>query len=399
MLASCSICAVFLEIALRIWAPLYPSPYEPDDELLVRIAPRAHKLFVRNGRDGGERIISHYNSLGFRGPEPRPRATQTRIIVYGDSSVQAEFSALTDTFAQQLLGELSSHRVPDPEVIAAGVVGYGPDQVSLRLADDIARLRPALAIVVLYADNDFGDLLRNRIYSLDTAGALVRHHPRLSTEDHAELDQASHPAGLRRLQIWRHLGRLRAVLSGGIDAEKRAREYDATYIDASLRRGEATYRDYLRGLPGDGVAENPFADMHDADIALTPDAPSGQLKVRLMEQVMLRMREIARASSTPLTFLILPSAIDVVDGYGIHVDAAKYPKYDRQRLSQALADICVRGGLQCLNLFPELRARDAGRYYFHSPDGHWNDAGQKFAAELMARFLLRQSLLPVSARP
>lgn len=376
--------------------PLYPSPYVPDDELLVKIAPGSHKRFVRRPSDGGQRIDSEYNSRGFRGPELRARGAQTRVIVYGDSNVQAEFSALPDTFARRLQDELVRGGVSDPEVVNAGVVGYGPDQVSLRMAGDIASLRPTLVLVVLFADNDFGDLLRNRIYSLDGEGRLVRHRPRLSASEVAMLERGAHPQGLRRLQIWRHLRQLYLVVARSRD-EPQSRESSADYLDAMLRLSAQTYRGYVRDVPGDGVAENHFGDSYDADLALEPDSPSAQVKVRLMEQVMLRMRQIARDSDTPLAFLILPAAIDVVDGYEIRVDAAKYPAYDRERLTRVLADVCVRGNLPCLNLYPELRARGAARYYFQNPDNHWNDAGQALAADLTARYLLAQSLLRQAA--
>ena len=41
-----------LELFLRLFFPLYPSPYQPDDALLVKIVPNAKKVYVSTGRAG-----------------------------------------------------------------------------------------------------------------------------------------------------------------------------------------------------------------------------------------------------------------------------------------------------------------------------------------------------------
>src|SRR6185436_5789593 len=77
------------------------------------------------------------------------------------------------------------------EVINAGVTAYGPDQACLRIEDEVARLDPDLVVLAVFADNDFGDLARDKIFRLDGDGRLRENHPRLSpklraTWQHAE---------------------------------------------------------------------------------------------------------------------------------------------------------------------------------------------------------------------
>jgi len=169
---SVTLSLVILEVFLRWYFPLFPSPYQPDDVLLVKLVPGAKKAFTRLAVNGGQRIVTQINSQGFRGEELRPLDRQKRIIVYGDSNVQAEFSELPATFSKQLESRLAPSFGTGIEVINAGVVSYGPDQYSLRLSGDIDRLRPALVVAVIFADNDFGDLIRNRIYRLNSRGDL-----------------------------------------------------------------------------------------------------------------------------------------------------------------------------------------------------------------------------------
>lgn len=391
--ASAVLSLALLELALRLWFPLYPSPYQPDDLLLVKLVPGAAKVFVRAPVNGRQRIVSHFNRDGFRGPELRPAGRQRRVLVYGDSNIQAEFSPLPATFAMQLQRRLGERLHQEVEVVNAGVVGYGPDQVSLRLPGEIERYRPDLVVVAVFADNDFGDLIRNRLYRLDAAGNLRRTGVRLEPGLRAELRELSAPTSWRRLQLsryaikcWETLGRRAA--RGRRAAIQRAAL--AGYVDQSLADNLEVYRRYERG---ERYAEDPFLDYYDADIALRPDLPSSRAKVALMEKVVARIGATAAARSTPLALLILPSPIDACDHYDMSADPARYPRYDRTRLSGLIEGMADRNGIPCLNLLSEFHGAFANRYYFHGGDDHWNDAGQSQAARLFAELVVRRRLL------
>jgi hypothetical protein len=381
------LCVGALELALRWFAPLPASPYQPDDQLLVTLVPGAKKVFRR---PSGQRITSQVNSDGFRGEEIEADHGQRRIIVYGDSNVAAEFSELDATFAVQLERALAPHGV---EIINAGVVGYGPDQVSLAMPADIARLAPSLVLVVVFADNDFGDLLRNRIYRAEPGEPLLNNY-RLSPTMRAELAAGAFPRGLRRLQVRRYGGRLWAMVRDRWAEGGTTSSYVETYIESSRERTAASFAGYLAENPGDRIAEHPFHDYYDADIAMLPQLASAKLKIDLMEKVLLRLRALAAQSATPLALLILPSAIDVCEHYDMRVDTARYPQYERERLSGTVEALAARAQIAHLNLYQPMRASNACAFYFDGGDGHWNDAGQAFAARLVAQFIEDQRLLP-----
>ena len=61
----------------------------------------------------------------------------------------------------------------DIGVINAGIIGFGPDQAMLRMKEDIRVYKPDLVIFHIFADNDFGDVLRNEIVRFDKEGRLV----------------------------------------------------------------------------------------------------------------------------------------------------------------------------------------------------------------------------------
>jgi len=390
LLASAVLTLLTLEVILRVCCPLFPSPYQPDDALLVKLVPHARKSFTRLSVNGGQRIVSQFNSEGFRGEEIRPLDHGQRVIVYGDSNVQAEFSDLPATFSKQLQSRLGAQ----VEVINAGVVGYGPDQYSLRLPGDLRRLKPNLAITVIFADNDFGDLIRNRIYRLNPRGELELGRYRLAPSMRGQLQSAAHPQGLRRLQLEKYAAKLWSMIRDRWRPQ--LNPYDAdpfNYVDLSLAHDQAAYREYLADKADVSDVDNPFDDYYDADIALQPESPSARYKIALMEQVLIRLRDAAAAAATRFVIVILPSPLDACDHYYFQVNAAKYPQYDRERLSGLVQAMAMRNGIPYLNLMPAFRAGDANRFYFHGGDDHWNDAGQALAAGLLSDMIKNLQLL------
>ena len=67
------------------------------------------------------------NNDSFRGPELN-NESEYRIIVYGDSNIQARFSDSANTFTGQLDHYVKKSSFRDYEILNAGVVGFGPDQ-------------------------------------------------------------------------------------------------------------------------------------------------------------------------------------------------------------------------------------------------------------------------------
>ena len=71
-------------------------------------------------------------------------------------SYSRQYSTDAETFTTQIQEQLS-HRLGRPiDVVNAGVTSYGPDQVSLKMEDELPWLEPDLVIVAIYAGNDYG---------------------------------------------------------------------------------------------------------------------------------------------------------------------------------------------------------------------------------------------------
>ena len=105
--------------------------YEFNQDYLISLAPNIQKTFVRAEHNGGDTIHWKTNNDRFRG-DPLRNNPQVRIMVYGDSNVQARFSKTENTFAYKL-GEYLKHKgIKGIEVVNAGTLGFGPDQSLIR---------------------------------------------------------------------------------------------------------------------------------------------------------------------------------------------------------------------------------------------------------------------------
>ncbi len=370
----------FLQLFFRPW---FTTLYRPDRVLLHALVPGAFKIFRRLPVNGGESVPVRVNSLGFRGREFSPGKDGFRIMVYGDSFIEAEFSPLEETFCQRLRVHLETRGNRKVQVINAGVVGYGPGQCLLKMKEEIPRFRPDLLVEAVYAGNDYGDLVRNRLFLPAPGGGFRRNRPRLAPSLLAAMQRARSPwilPKLLRKGFWffqAHGGRYADPYQPiRIWREKAEREYRA-YIT----RPEAPVTDLFR-------------DDYDADLALEPGAPSSRLKVRLMAHVLGKTAALAKTKGIPLVLLVIPSPIDVCPAYDVRVDRKAHPSYRRRNLAAPLVRIARGLGLPCLDLFDSFRKGNPGTLYFHGTDDHWNAAGQDLAARLLAGFLVERRLTP-----
>ena len=384
-LVSLALSAFGAELYLRHYRPVHGVLYRLHPRYLHTLVPGARRLFVHQPEDGGGSLLVTVNSDGFLGPELVPsRSGSRRVVVYGDSFVAGEFSPLEERFATQLARRLSEPGQTKVEAVNAGVVGYGPDQEALRLEDEIGPLRPDLVVVAVFAGNDFGDLLRDRIFRLDAAGQLAPRTPHLGAALRAEFAHADREAqgsmllrGLR--ELWRRPPaeprRDSLLPEGGFPylLQRRRREYDLSIRDRS------------------DTVEHLLGDPYDADVSFAPEAESSRYKTALMAQVLRRIADTARAHDAPLVFVFIPSAFDVGEGFE-HPDAGAFPSYHPLALSDALAGPADTNGLVYVDLGPLFRAALPQRLFFRR-DEHWNAVGQALAAERVAALVRARGLL------
>ena len=375
------------EVAVRLLVPVDHYAYVLDERTIYRFAPDTWTRFRRERTLGEDGFLIQSNSLGYRGPEPDLAPGRERIAVYGDSFIHAGFSPLEETFVQRLEDALR-RRGREVQVLNAGTNGYGPDQSSRRIEEELERIRPDLLVLAVYAGNDFGDLLRNKIYRLED-GALVEnefvlHHKtrelfeakaRLFAGD-GLLDRSALLRTLKRLYFsWRE--------TQARSPEDRPEQLESDALQRQLNARRREYRRYV--LQGDNrVKITP--DSYDADVALEPRSDSARYRIGLMEAVIERVHGFLQQHGVGLVLLVIPAPTDVCDGRA-GMEPARFPDYAPSGPSDVLAGFARGRGIPYLDLFPVYRGPECRMHYFRHSDNHWNGSGQALAAERMADLL------------
>ncbi len=381
------------ELSLRHFlAPRYYRAFEFDPRALYRLVPGAVREHRVSAENGGRRTLYEVNSAGFRGEELDASHRAPRIAVYGDSFIQAEYSALPNSLTERLERHAAERLGAPVEVVNAGVAGYGPDQILRKMEGELASLQPELVLVALFAGNDFGDLLRNKLYRLDSDGVL--------RENALVLD----PWLKRGMEIAREEPILRVVLRQAADffrpsgngATPPEAMTPRERMDFFLEQHRSEYREYV--VEGDSVVREMHWDSYDADMSLTPASEEARYKIELMNRIVAEIGRTAQQAGTPLVLVLIPHPIDLCGHSHGEVDRAKYPDYDPRAMTNAFERIARQHEIPYLNLFGPFHERCADELFLRGLDDHWNDRGQDFAAEWMAEFLASNGLLHEAAR-
>jgi lysophospholipase L1-like esterase len=395
VLASTLFTLAAVEIGLRVTGAVPASMYEADSTLIYRAVPGGQKRFVHNATNGGATIRVRIDDDGYRGPPLRTDGKARRVAVFGDSFIAGEFAPDSLTFVRMLERALSA-RTPT-EVVNAGVTGYGPDQEFLRMQRDLPRLKPQVAILAVFADNDLGDLVRNRLFRLRADSTIEAHHVTLHPILERTLSTQAHPTGWRRLHLVRWIERRRHRVTESLPST-RPRTNEPTFSIA----GYSTWAMFNAQRQFEDTRAHPdtvldlLGDSYDIDVSATPDAPSARYKVALMDRLLGAIEADMRQRGVPLVLLIIPSPVDACEGYDIHVDSATYPKYERQRISATIDSLAARHGIRRVNLWAPFRAAAGGActLYYRGGDLHWKENGQALAVRIVADSLRAWQLAP-----
>ncbi len=386
------------EFLLRRYLPMEGFLYRLHPRSHYALAPNARALFRHTPQNGGRLVLVTVNPDGFRGDELR-RGDHPRIVVYGDSCVEADYSLLAETFTKRLEVRLSAAAGRPLETVNAGTNGYGPDQALRRFQDEVKWLRPRGVVFAVFADNDFGDLLRNRLYRLEN-GKVVEAGGVLAEPVRQMFDPAGRGRDLELSKRWRHFirrsRRPRRLTPEARDEQRRAAMAD--YLRASVEMCRWEYDEVV--LKGNPLISDLVKDHYDADVSFFPDSEAATYKRALLEGVLREVRATSAREDVPVLLLVVPSPVDICEACEIPVEPRQYPAYDRRRLNAEAAGAARRAGLPVLDLFEPFREAGAdGLYYRHGED-HWNAAGQDLAARLVSdRIMAEGWLAPARTGP
>lgn len=371
--------------ANTILGPIFRPIYQEDSTLIFRFIPARNSTTTLPPINGGQTITHRINSAGFRGEELLPRVPgRARVAVYGDSFIHAFYTADADTFPAQLRGMLARKLGRDIEVINAGVSSYGPDQISYKLEKELPTLNPDLVVIAIFAGNDYGDLMRNKMFRLGPNEELLPNRWQLDAEVSRAFALSQKESILLRALRTTLGARRSAQSTGGTESPT----VDSEFLLAEARR---EYESLISGSP---VVANTHIDYYSADVSLEPNSDSARYKVALMRGVLERLHSIAKNSGTPVVFVFIPHPADLTDNYDWGaVDLSRHPDYNARNQIAPLERFVTDIGNDYVSLYDAFRASEPNKLYLHGGDDHWNPAGQKLAAQLVANYVYEKGLL------
>lgn len=384
------------EVGVRaLVGPRFATEHRYDPHTLYGPAPGTVIEHRRMAINGGDRIVYRINSQGFRGDE-LAQSPAARIVVYGDSFTHAYYSADENTFVQRLGREVAARLGVPVEAVNAGVAGYGPDQALVKMERELERLQPDLVLVAIFSGNDFGDLVRNKMFRIGASGELRENPFSLAPDVMRAMETHRSEAVLKKL--------LRNAVHGLLvdfgwctePADELAHLSPRQRIGSFRATHLKDYEEFV--LEGDNVVRNLTFDPYDADVSLDPDCAAARFKIALMDKVLGRMQETLARHAVPFLMIPIPHPLDLGPHGTGEIDVAEHPDYRPRCLVGILESIAARRDIATVDLYSAFAARGSEALYFRGFDDHWSDAGQAFAADLVADRLAELGLLDRLAR-
>ena len=354
--------------------------YAHDPEVIIALKPNMTKEFKRSEVNGGDVITWRSNSIGYRGKEVNEKRSY-RIVVYGDSNVQARFSELENTFPYKLEQYLNN---PDKniEVLNAGLVGSGPDQSLLRFIREADVVKPDMVILHFFSDNDYGDIIRNRLFELDSDNNLVRTSFVVEVDEKIATNEPGLSGYLNSLLLTRAINSLFSV-----DISKLSRDEK---VEMTLAKMEAeSEREFMNYKKGKKKIVSHFADHYDVDMAIDPEGEAARTKILLMQKVLEEFRNQADKRNVQLLIVVQPAVYDVLTDNEMlaRKDLEGYEEYNYRNLTKPIYDICIDLSLHCVHLIDGFLKNKPETLYFKE-DNHWSDRGQDMSARITSDYIL-----------
>lgn len=384
-LTALMVTVVTIEIVLRQFYYPTDSPFNhriPDPVLGWRLEPNTR--FTNQNTEFSVGVV--YNSKGWRDVEhdyEKPPGV-FRIIVLGDSFMEAYSVELKDSFARQLERMITASGHSKVEVINLGVGGYSTMQEYLAFAEEGIRYEPDLVLLGFYVAND----ARNNSYEMESqaAGGLkVQSRPFLEpgTFDEWEITVIDYEGALATFE------ELRAEQESPAWWEQTG--FYLLYKEGQERRGQiiSRGRSVKWSIPG-----------QDLGVHLCRESSGYTAAWTLTERILARLRDDVQEAGAELVVFTVPAYHEVDSEYIQAVlsavdDPSAYcleeaVGYDR------LKSVLNQYGILYADLLPAFRQsnRLGQRPLFRSSDRHWDEQGHALAVWEVYSVLEGNGLLP-----
>jgi lysophospholipase L1-like esterase len=325
-----------------------------------------------------------YNSRGLRGPEvpyEKPDGVH-RVLLLGDSFVDAYTEALENRVSARLEAMLNESGGRRTEVLALGVGGYSTDQELLWLESEGLQYQPDVVVLLFYANdiwyNGVDRYWRGGKPKYDLVGdSLALTNVPLPRPDSS---QVAGEAGARGLNAWiRRNSKLYWLVARVIQTQPRLYGF-------AVRLGLAEPSPEL-------VFDAKRGDVIAGEFSVFRKDPPAEVNAawRITEALTRRMRDVTTVAGAtfmafhvPIRSRIYTQTDDIRTNAGGSDDLI-----DADAVTRRFQQMCMDSKLHCIEpsaafilAADSLRATNQRLYYRF--DWHWNANGHALAAQILA---------------
>jgi hypothetical protein len=355
-----------LEIGVRMMH-LVPSRFwQPDPLLGTKLIPSMHGWWTQEEHEFT--VPVQINSDGRRDlerPVQKPPGT-FRILLLGDSFVEAMQVPIEQTFARRLEAMLNGANGPAVEVISMGVSGYGTTSEYLWYREHGRAYQPDLVLLSFYPGNDVKNnsptIEPNLVPEYDDHGTLRRVVGHSSEGEHGALAASAAYMYFRKQLLTQHPALAERFARWGL-----------------LNKAS------LRPVPlEDGVPVDYWVYAADPPLAWQ-DAWDHT------EHVLTALRDAVAADGARFAVMIVTAREQVYPKDWEQL-LQTYPpmqhvSWDLNGPERRVLSWCEGAGVRCLQLSTEFAARREPERLHFVYDGHWTAAGHALAAQIVAKSL------------
>lgn len=359
------------------------------------------------------------NERGLRSPQEIDYAKPAgvyRILVLGDSYVEALQMPLAESFPQQLSAQLQAWGAA-VEVINAGVSGWGTDQQLLWLREEGLKYHPDLILLAFFPGNDF----MNNHMPLEFSNFGGVRKPWFTWQEN-ELVLHNYPFDPEeaRTASRQFREKLQSTTTEADDATDEATPAPLAAAGAWLKAHSAFYR-YLEprlrvAIPQTAVVlarwglltpgqESSDAALGSDYIPVTygvyqqPPTAEWEAAFAVTGALFTAVHDLATTQGAAVAALLITAPEQVNESRWAHT-LTQYPAMQRDQWSLAqprakAAELLAAAEIPVLDLLPHFRTLAANGVELHLPnDGHWTAAGHALAGGVTAEFLVQTGLIP-----
>jgi hypothetical protein len=352
--------------------------------------PNAYYRHTKEGFSQGR-----FNSHGFRDYERTYEKPQDvfRILVLGDSYIEALQVQLEDSFTAQLETKLNAHASSRRfEVLSLGQSGFGTGEEYVRYLNFGVAYNPDLVVVAFLTGNDFRN--NSKFLSRDSVGfyyTFDRNRNLVLDRSLVDAYENNRSYLKRFLEILKANSHLMSLIS--------ERFYLFRRQLLETRMAEA-YGDEASAEDGRKNRLDLFSDLN---IYRTDLPAPWKETVEITKEIILAFKTSVEEHGSRFLLVGLSNAEQIHPEVGRELKNQYKVELDYEQPDRILEEFAIEHNVPFLKLMPALRDHHlkTGQYlhgFGSSRGGHWNQVGHRVAAELTFQFLKERHMVPLEGK-